>query len=192
MYLLSQTLYLASNSPRRRDLLKRFGIPYRILPQTAEESEGPARSPAGRVKALARRKVYGASTGVRKGLVLGFDTLVFLNGRLLEKPGNAVEARRMLHALSGATHTVYTGMAALVKPENRLVLTCETTRVTFRVLEEKEINNYIKSGEPFDKAGAYGIQGMGGAFIARIHGCFFNVVGLPIRPLMDFLKPYLK
>ncbi|MFH0920380.1 MAG: Maf family protein [Fibrobacterota bacterium] len=192
MYRLSRPLYLASGSPRRRDLLTRFGIPYRLVAQHADESNGPFHAPAARVKALARLKAEDAARRTGRGVILAFDTLVFLNGCLLEKPKDAAEARRMLRALSNATHTVYTGMAALVRPEDRMLVRCETTRVTFRKLEEKEINNYIKSGEPFDKAGAYGIQGMGGAFIARINGCFFNVVGLPIRPLMDVLKPYFR
>ena len=191
MYRFSLPIYLASHSPRRLDLLARFGIPFTPLSHDADEKSGVSSDPGERVRSLAEKKARAASAGVKKGVVLAFDTVVFLDGNVLEKPGGPAGAFSMLSSLSGRTHVVYTGMARLVLPAGRCRLYVEKTRVKFRKLEATEIKNYIKTGEPLDKAGAYGIQGAAGAFIERIEGCFFNVVGLPVKPLMDCLKPYM-
>jgi septum formation protein len=191
MYKLSLPLYLSSASPRRKMLLRQFGFVFRKAASHVSE-QCLLKSPGPRSMELAARKAIAAGKGVRKGIILGFDTLVFLRGAILEKPRGPAEARAMLRNLSGATHTVYTGMAMLVKPGKRIRLHCEKTKVTFRKLEEKEIKNYISTGDPFDKAGAYGIQGLAGSFVEKVSGCFFNVVGLPVKPLMDRLKPYIR
>ena len=188
---LSLPLYLASASPRRKSLLKQFGFTF-IGAATHIPEESAANNPSGRARELAGRKALAAGMRIKSGIILGFDTIVYHNGKILQKPRGSAEARAMLRTLSGKTHTVYTGMAVLVKPGKRLRLHCEKTKVTFRKLEAKEIKNYISTGEPFDKAGAYGIQGMAGSFVEKVNGCFFNVVGLPVKPLMDALKPYIR
>jgi septum formation protein len=191
MYRFSIPLYLASKSPRRHELLKRFRIAYHPVRAAVREPRAPARlGPAAAVRFSAKAKALQAAKRVRRGIVLGFDTVVFHRNRILGKPANGREALAMLRSLSGATHRVYTGMAAVVKPGGRVRTAHAATRVTFRKLEDIEIKSYIKSKEPFDKAGAYGIQGLGGAFVSRIQGCFFNVVGLPVAQFLDFLKPY--
>lgn len=191
MYTFSRPLYLASHSPRRLELLTRFGIPYTPLSHATDEKADVSDDPTERVTALSERKARAAGAGIANGLILGLDTIVYFNGRILEKPGDAEEAREMLASLSGNAHVVYTGVAAWLKPEGSVTLASETTRVFFRKLEAFEIKNYIKSGEPMDKAGAYGIQGLGGAFIERIEGCFFNVVGLPVTRLLAVLRPHM-
>ena len=191
MYRFSSPLYLASKSPRRHELLKRFRIAYHPVRATVREPRAPARlGPAAAVRFSAKAKALQAAKRVRRGIVLGFDTVVFHRNRMLGKPENGREALAMLRSLSGTTHRVYTGMAAVVKPGGRARTAHAATRVIFRKLEEAEIKSYIKSKEPFDKAGAYGIQGIGGSFVSRIQGCFFNVMGLPVAQFLDFLKPY--
>ncbi|OGJ85502.1 MAG: septum formation protein Maf [Candidatus Raymondbacteria bacterium RifOxyA12_full_50_37] len=188
MYRFPRKIYLASQSPRRRALLKQFGIPHAIIEGDHNEPETHCGSPEKTVEHFALVKARTASGKVRRGIVLGFDTIVFHNGRILEKPRSRRDAYAMLRALSGSAHTVYTGMAAVVLPEGRCEVFHEKTRVFFRKLEETEIKNYINTGEPFDKAGAYGIQGAGGSFVKRVNGCFFTVVGLPAALLMTFLN----
>jgi septum formation protein len=190
MYRLSRPLFLASQSPRRKSILTQFGFDYAIKASEVPENS-PYREPRKRAMHLAEIKSLAAGSKIDKGIILGFDTLVYFRGKVLEKPKNAVQAKAMLSMLSGSTHTVYTGMAMLLKPENRIKVSCEETKVTFRKLDAKEIKNYISTGEPFDKAGAYGIQGMGGSFVSKVGGCFFNVVGLPAAPLMRNLKPFI-
>ncbi|MBL8028747.1 MAG: septum formation protein Maf [Fibrobacteres bacterium] len=190
MHTLKRTLYLASQSPRRNDLLSRFGFPFERLDAEVSE-ETPLMKPIAKVKLLAKRKAVHSSEKIKKGLVLGFDTVVNYGDKILEKPTSHAEAFRMLKFLSGRTHTVYTGIVLLIKPENKFKIHAAATKVTFRKLSDKEIKSYIESGEPMDKAGAYGIQGAGGSFVEKVNGCFFNVVGLPVKPLMEFLSPFM-
>jgi septum formation protein len=190
MHKLKRTLYLASQSPRRNDLLGRFGFPFEKLDANVSE-ETKSMAPAAKVRHLAARKAIHASQKIKRGLILGFDTIVYHNKKILEKPASHSEAYSMLKALSGKTHTVYTGIGLIVKPEMEIKTFAASTKVTFRKLSDREIKSYIDSGEPMDKAGAYGIQGAGGSFVEKVNGCFFNVVGLPVKPLMDFLSPYL-
>jgi len=190
MYTLNRPLVLASQSPRRSDLLKQFGFDFEVLPSFASEKTAASLSPAKKVVLLAKRKAEATGTQTQNSIVLGFDTIVYHKGKVLEKPNSEREAFRMLSALSGHTHIVYTGIALLLLPENRLTTAYERTTVQFRQLEEAEIKSYIESGEPFDKAGSYGIQGLGGSFVSQVNGCFFNVVGLPITLLLGMLKPY--
>jgi len=190
VHTLKSVLYLASQSPRRNDLLNRFGFPFERLDASVSE-DTPKMAPAAKVRLLAIRKADAAAGHIKKGLILGFDTIVYYNKIILEKPTSHQNAFSMLKMLSGKTHTVYTGIAMVVKPEGKTLSYAALTKVTFRKLSDKEIKSYIDSGEPMDKAGSYGIQGAGGSFVEKVNGCFFNVVGLPVKPLMDFLSPYI-
>lgn len=172
-------LILASGSPRRRELLKMLGLEFRVIPSESGENPPVGASPEETVKALAAAKALEVAGRSPAGsLVIGADTLVYLDGSPMGKPGDEAQAAKMLERLSGRTHTVYTGVA-LVR-DGELIKEAEKTDVTFRVLRRREIETYIKTGEPMDKAGAYGIQGIGAIFVESIRGDYFNVMGLPL------------
>ena len=182
-------LILASNSPRRRELLQNAGFEFDIRPSGIEEARLPDESPEDFTRRLARDKALDvARQSNPASLVLGADTVVAINGEILEKPADAEDAARMLRTLSGRTHRVITGVCLVRAPENVLACTHETTSVTFRDLTEDEIGTYVTSGEPFDKAGGYAIQGLASRFVTRIEGCYFNVVGLPIPLVYEMVK----
>jgi nucleoside triphosphate pyrophosphatase len=174
-------LILASNSPRRRELLQNAGFQFDVRPSGIEENRLPNEPPEEFARRLARDKALDVARQSSPGnFVLGADTVVAVNGEILEKPLDAADAARMLRTLSGRTHRVITGVCLVRAPEAVLAWTHETTSVTFRDLSEEEIEGYVESGEPFDKAGGYAIQGLASRFAPRIEGCYFNVVGLPI------------
>ena len=178
-------LILASGSPRRRELLAYFGLPFAVVPSDAEENaEG---SGLERVAALARMK--GAEVYRRYPAlpVLSADTLVCLDDMVLGKPANEADAGRMLSLLSGRWHSVYTGVC-LRTPDGTLRERVETTRVKFRVLTPGEIARYVHTGEPMDKAGAYAMQEIGGIFVERIEGSPTNVIGLPLAVVASLLQ----
>ena len=170
-------LILASQSPRRREILAVAGIPFRVRVRPVEEIRAHDESPESYVRRLAREKAEAAWEG-KDEIVLGADTTVVIDERVLEKPADAEDARAMLRLLSGRTHTVMTGIC-LRHPGGEIV-DHESTRVRFVALEDFEIAEYVASGEPMDKAGAYAIQGLASKFVERIDGCYFNVIGLPI------------
>lgn len=178
-------LILASQSPRRRDLLREAGFVFEVRPARVPEFPQPGEGPEHYVRRLAREKALAVASGTRD-TVLGADTTVVLNGRILEKPNDLQDAAEMLRLLSGQVHEVLTGIALAC--EGRLVEDLARTRVWFRPLEEDEIQEYVASGEPMDKAGAYGIQGRASKFVERIDGCYFNVVGLPVSLVYRRLK----
>jgi septum formation protein len=193
-------LFLASKSPRRRALLKQMGIPFRLLVSNVHEDVA-SRSPRRFAIKVAERKVMAVAPRVKSGVILGVDTIVVLprghdpnrldSGscpRILGKPANKADARRMLQALSGKTHKVISGVCLLRKPGGRKLLAAETTRVKFRRLSRKETEDYLSTREPYDKAGAYAIQGRAGFFVERIEGDYFNVVGLPVALILRLLK----
>jgi len=137
--------------------------------------------PASMVRRLALEKATDVAGRVRRGIVVGADTIVVLRGRVLGKPGDERQARRMLGQLSGRTHTVYTGVALVDARTDRRMTFYERTRVTFRRISQQEIRDYVRSGSPLDKAGAYGIQDdFGAVFVEKVSGCFYNVVGFPL------------
>ena len=179
-------LILASASPRRKDLLEHFGLKFtvQVLP-TEEETTGEPLTVA-RNNALA--KALPVSEQNPSCLVLGADTIVVLDGQILGKPKNQDSASEMLHNLSGRTHEVTT-VVALLQGGQAVDLFSVTTEVSFRKLKEFEISSYIATGEPFDKAGGYGIQGFGGLLVENIKGCYYNVVGLPMPRLVEALRP---
>ena len=174
-------LVLASGSPRRRQLLEMLGIRVEVRPSHVPEVPAPDESPRAYAERLAREK----AAAVAGPLVLGADTTVVVEGEMLEKPADAADALRMLRRLQGRTHEVITAVA-LRAAETTLVAT-DVTAVTFRPADDDFLRAYVATGEPMDKAGAYGIQGYGAALVERIEGDFFGVMGLPVRLVLDLL-----
>jgi nucleoside triphosphate pyrophosphatase len=170
-------LILASSSPRRAELLRAAGIEFKVLPTDIDETRLPGETPREYVLRLSRSKALAVARSDE--LVLGADTTVVIDDEIEGKPGDTVDARRMLRALSGRWHEVLTAIT-LVRG-NQLLSDIESTRVKFAELNEAEIDWYISTGEPLDKAGAYGIQGYGSRFVERIEGSYSNVVGLPVQ-----------
>ena len=180
-------IILASESPRRKQLLETLGITFIcIRPEVVEEikSGGSARQTAER---LARQKAEAIDMLNADNLIIAADTVVFCAGKILGKPNNEEEAYEMLSLLSGKSHEVISAVC-LKKGFNESEVQSEITTVLFRNLSQEEILGYIATGEPFDKAGAYGIQGKGSVLVTRIEGCYFNVVGLPLSRLYEMLK----
>jgi len=180
-------LILASGSPRRQEILHNAGFDFEVRPSSVSEDPLPGESPQAMVIRLAQEKALQvAATAPPRSFVLGADTTVLVNGEILAKPSDAADAAGMLRRLSGRAHSVLTGVCIVEAPARVAGSACERTEVWFRTLTEPEIRGYVGSGEPFDKAGAYAIQGRGSRFVTRIEGCYFNVVGLPIA-LVDAL-----
>jgi septum formation protein len=170
-------LILASHSPRRREILAQAGIPFVVSPGEVDETRLAGEDALAHVRRLARLKAE-AVEGGPQDVVLGADTVVVVDEEILGKPADAGEAAGMLRRLSGREHLVMTGIC--LKAASGLRVDAETTRVRFVPLWEEEIQEYVASGEPMDKAGAYAIQGLASRFIDRLEGCYFNVVGLPV------------
>lgn len=172
-------MILASQSPRRRELLGQMGFSFTVRPAKGEELPHPELTPAQLVEELARQKALEVSAEAgADDVVVAADTVVAIDGKVLGKPHDKAQAAQMLSALSGREHTVYTGVA--VKRGETLLVEHEATLVRFRPLTQREIDLYIQTGEPMDKAGSYGIQGYGALLVEGIRGDYFNVVGLPI------------
>jgi septum formation protein len=182
------TLVLASGSPRRKQLLEMLGIAVRVRPSGVEEVRLAGESPEEHAVRLAKEK----AASVPGDLVLGADTIVVLGDEVLEKPRDEAEALEMLLKLQGKTHHVMTAVA--VKADGELYSACDRTAVTFRQADEELLRAYVETGEPMDKAGAYGIQGFGAVLVERVEGDFFSVMGLPLRLVADLLaragRPY--
>ncbi len=184
-------LILASRSPRRRKLLQQLGLDFEVHPSDLDEKATNHRLPEQLVEQLALEKARRVATRFPEALTLGADTIVVLDGEVLNKPADEAEARAMLRRLSGRTHTVYTGVALIHPGSQREIVDYEATRVTFAPLSDAEIDAYVATGSPLDKAGAYGIQDdYGAVFIRRIEGDYYNVVGLPLHRLYCMLRNY--
>ncbi|EME8859283.1 MULTISPECIES: Maf family protein [Enterobacter] len=183
------SIYLASGSPRRQELLTQLGVSFERIVTGIEEKRAEGESAQQYVSRLAREKAQAGVVQTPRDLpVLGADTIVILNGEVLEKPHDADHAARMLRKMSGQTHQV---MTAVALADSQNVLDClVVTDVTFRVLTDDEIAAYIASGEPMDKAGAYGIQGLGGCFVRKINGSYHAVVGLPLVETYELLSNF--
>lgn len=181
-------LILASASPRRSALLSQIGLTFEIFPSEIEEPL-PNKNlfPEKVTQKLAKLKARTVAERYTEGVVIGADTLVVFKKALLGKPKNREDAKSMLSRLSGKTHRVITGVALIDVKKKTETTWSEVTKVCFRELCANEIDNYIESGEAKDKAGAYGIQGRGAAFVKRIDGCYFNVVGLPLASFVEKL-----
>ena len=184
------SIILASNSPRRRELLAQIGIrDFQILSPDVDEAVEPGLSPARMVEALSLRKAQAAAGRAgAEDLIIAADTVVALDGRVLGKPRDQEEAFAMLSALSGREHRVYTGVTVL--RGGQAATEHEETAVAFRALSPEEIRDYIATGEPMDKAGAYGIQGVGALLVQGIRGDYCNVVGLPLFRLGRMLSGF--
>ncbi len=183
-------IILASASPRREALLRALGVVYRVIPSLAEEGGPLPKGAESRTEALALRKATEVAGRVAEGLVLGADTVVECDGRLLGKPRDQDEARDFLQQLSGRRHFVVTGLALEEAGDGRTEIGHEVTEVRMRPLTSEEIDAYVRTGEPFDKAGGYAIQGAAGPFVEAIKGSFTNVVGLPLGRLRALLRRF--
>ena len=183
-------IVLASGSPRRKELLEMVGIKdFIVIPDTSEEIITPGQTPEQTVCEIALKKAQNVSLLCKKDdLIIAADTLVYIDNEAIAKPENKTDAAQMLRKLSGQSHTVYTGIALL--KESRHITQTEKTDVYFRELTDEEIFTYIETGEPMDKAGAYGAQGKASVFVKRIEGDFFNVMGLPLCSLSIMLKNF--
>ena len=179
-------LILASASPRRAELLRNAGISFTVDPAHVAEQPLAGERPIDYAQRLARDKARAVFARHPTEAVLGADTVVVVDEHLLEKPANATDAARMLRLLAGRTHQVITGVCLVAPGFERSE--AETTQVTFSELSDAEIAEYVRSGEPMDKAGAYGIQGAASRWVTRIEGCYFNVVGLPIAKVYSLLQ----
>jgi septum formation protein len=178
-------LILASASPRRHELLQAAGIAHKIAPVQIDERMLAGEQPANYVQRLAREKALSVAAG-STDTVLGADTVVWVGGEILGKPSSEADARRMLRLLSGGSHSVFTGIA--LRRGRDVVSDLAETVVCFDPLTEAEIAEYIASGEPMDKAGAYAIQGLASRWVRRIEGCYHNVVGLPVSLVYRHLR----
>ncbi len=178
-------LVLASGSPRRRELLALLGLPFEVVPADVDESVRPDETPVELVRRLALAKSDAIALSDDSAVVLAADTIVDVAGEILGKPTDADDARRMLRSLSARTHLVHTAVA--VRRAGRTVQDVVTTAVSMTTMSEAVIEWYLATGEPMDKAGAYAIQGTGGAFVAAIDGSASNVVGLPLATVVELL-----
>jgi septum formation protein len=179
-------IVLASASPRRAEILRTVGWPFETLPQDIDETRQPAEDAVTYVERLALGKAEAAARQRGVALVVGADTTVVIGDEILEKPRDDEDARRMLRQLSGQWHQVVTGVAVIDSSESKVAHA--TTEVKFALMSADEIDWYVASGEPMDKAGAYAIQGPGSRFIEGIRGEYFNVVGLPVRLLYEMIQ----
>lgn len=189
----SQKLVLASASPRRREILRAAGIPFKVLPTAVPEVQRQGESPRDFVRRLAKEKALAAKRMLGKEAnapVLGTDTVVVIGRETLGKPSSPEDATRMLRRLSGRKHRVLTGLCLLSSNENKITrdIRVASTVVEFCPLSDEEIERYVSTKEPLDKAGAYAIQGIASKYVAGIRGCYFNVVGLPVSLLYRMLK----
>ncbi|HHW61455.1 MAG TPA: septum formation inhibitor Maf [Syntrophomonadaceae bacterium] len=180
-------LILASASPRRKALLQQIGLSFSTVPASINEDICLSNQPQQLVQDLALRKARYVAADLEQGLVIGADTVVVQDQSIFGKPEDRQDAYVMLSKLNGRDHEVMTGLALVNAETGEKQLAVEITRVYFRLLSSDELYAYIDSGEPFDKAGAYGIQGLGSVLVERIEGCYYNVVGLPLTRLAQML-----
>lgn len=183
-------IILASASIRRVELLKKVTDNFKVMVSDFEEDNIPFSGNCGDyVMALARGKAMDVCSNVNKpSLIIGCDTVVYINGKVLGKPKDREDAFQMLSDLSGNIHEVYTGIAIINTENQEMITDYVCTKVKFSKISDEQINRYIESGEPFDKAGAYGIQGAAAVFVEGIKGCYYNVMGLPVNKLWFMLR----
>lgn len=188
---MTRRIVLASASPRRRELLRQIGIPFEVLAGEVPEYGRPESNPAELARALAREKAETVAARIVDGLVIGADTIVVVDGRVLGKPADPKDAAAMLRTLSGRTHQVITGVAVADRRAGATVavdVEHASTDVSFLPWSDADIDAYVATGEPLDKAGAYAIQGYASVLIEGVRGCYFNVVGLPLALLAQMLR----
>ncbi len=185
-----KTIILASASPRRKEILEITGLKFKVDESDYEENMDISLQPCELAKRHSIGKAKAVAARYRNALIISADTIVVLKNRVLGKPCNRKEAKGMLKALSGKTHTVITGYTILDTDSGKETTKSIESKVFFKRLTDDEINTYIKSGEPLDKAGAYGVQGLGALIVKKIEGDFFNVMGLPLSALAESLKKF--
>lgn len=186
-------LILASSSPRRQELIRLLGLPHHIVVSNVDERIESVMTPKQVVRELSLRKaraVYREVKGTQDGVIIGADTIVVFNDSILGKPKHEQDAFHMLNALQGNTHQVYSGITCIDTETGKTNVDHRLTLVTMKPLSEQQIKRYIETGEPHDKAGAYGIQGFGATIVEKIDGDYFNVVGLPLSLLSDMLRDF--
>lgn len=189
-------IFLASNSPRRKKLLKQIGIKFKVIKINYKEKIKPREAPVQNVKRISKEKLNIAreilsKTKNKNYIIITADTIVVIDNKILGKPKNKKDAKLILNRLSGRTHFVYTAFSIYDSRSKKSITDYEKTAVTFRKLKQKEILNYVESGSPMDKAGAYGIQDDHGAvFVKKINGCYYNVVGLPLSKLYQYFEEF--
>lgn len=185
-------IILASASPRRRELLQQIGLEFEIIPSCCEETVTKV-LPGEVVEELSWQKAQDVAAGIEEGIIIGSDTIVWQDGRIMGKPSDRAQAREMLRQIQGSTHSVFTGVTVIVKENGQSA--CHTffkeTKVHVYPMTEEETERYIDTGEPMDKAGAYGIQGAFAAYVEGIEGDYNSVVGLPVAALWQVLKQYM-
>ena len=180
-------LILASQSPRRKYLLEQAGLTFTVIPSSVDENSLEITDPESRVRVLAELKATDIADNHPNSWIIGADTIVFIGNTVLEKPGSVNDARNMLKRLSNHTHQVFTGYSICCRQEGHLFTDSVRTDVVFKNLTDEEIEWYIQTDEPFDKAGAYAIQGLGTFLVRRINGSYTNVVGLPVCEVIEHL-----
>jgi septum formation protein len=186
----TKEIILASASPRRKELLKLIGLRFKIDPGDYKENMNLKLSPHKLARALSLEKAKSVAGKYNNAIIIAADTFVIIRGQLLGKPHTEEETKRMLVLLNGATHSVITGFTILDTDTGKKISRSVETKVTFKNLTEKEIDAYVKTKEPLDKAGAYAIQGLGSILVKRIEGDYFNVIGLPLCPLVECLAEF--
>jgi septum formation protein len=191
--IIKKHIILASRSPRRQVLLKQLGLKFDVVESSVDEDIDHIQIPIEHVTILSQRKAIAVGKQVENGFVIGADTIVVLDGKILGKPEDENEAIEMLSLLSERTHKVFTGFTILDRPSDKIYSDYETTDVTFRKIFIDEIKEYVRSGSPLDKAGAYGIQDdYGAVFVKKIDGCFYNVVGFPLTKFYLAIEKFQK
>jgi len=183
-------LVLASASPRREEILKRLNLKFTIVPSKIDEESFKIDDPVELVKTLAAEKAKSVSELVEDAVVIAADTVVVYDDQILGKPGGKLEAKKMLKKLSSNQHQVITGLAVLNSQSGERYVDFNITDVKIKALSESEIDNYVETGEPLGKAGAYAIQGLGGLFVEEIRGSYYSVMGLPIHQLAQLLDKF--
>ncbi len=186
----TKEIILASASPRRKELLELIGLQFKVDPGDYKEDMNLKLSPHELARALSLEKAKSVAGKYNNAIIIAADTFVIMRGQTLGKPHTEKEARRMLVLLDGATHSVITGFTILDTDTGKKISRSVKTKVTFKKLTEKEIDAYVKTKEPLGKAGAYAIQGLGSILVKRIEGDYFNVIGLPLCPLVEYLAEF--
>ena len=191
---INRPIILASNSPRREEILTQMGVDFSVITKEIEDEESffNGSNIELSIKTLALAKAEGVAKIKRNSLVIGADTVVQLGGEVLGKPSNSKIAREMIERLSGRSHTVITAVGAICKELNFSQCKLSKTEVFFRKLTKSEIDNYIKGNDYLDKAGAYGIQSEAMSFVDKINGCYYNVVGLPTSVIVELFNNFKK
>ncbi|MBI5475208.1 MAG: septum formation protein Maf [Ignavibacteriales bacterium] len=191
--IIKKNIILASKSPRRQNLLKQIGLDFKVIESGINEELSDIKTPIEHVLELSKQKAKEVAKKIDNALIIGADTIVYIDGKILGKPSDEKDAVQMLNRLSGQTHQVYTGFTLLDVPSQKILSDYEKTEVTFRNLSKEEIEKYVKSGSPMDKAGAYGIQDdYGAVFVQNINGCFYNVVGFPLTKFYLAMESFQK